>query len=213
MRGHGNVAGRASRTTSLAQMSEILDAVRSGASPESLASTPMPTSTRAVFVRRDEVDMFAGLASKDKDPRRSLHVDEVAAARARPRRGLRRGHGLVDQLQHGVDQHLRAAADLRLPRPTGQGVVLGAASRARLPRRRLGRLRGGAARRLGGAQLEGRRRGHRPLQLRRRPGPERPRRLDAGRQPADLGLRDELRRTRRHLRGEGQPADAQARPT
>jgi crotonyl-CoA reductase len=58
-------------------MSEILDAVRSGASGETLATTPMPTTTRAVFVRRDEQAMFEGTASKDKDPRRSLHVDEV----------------------------------------------------------------------------------------------------------------------------------------
>ena len=28
-------------------------------------------------VRKDEVEMFAGLESKDKDPRKSLHVDEV----------------------------------------------------------------------------------------------------------------------------------------
>jgi crotonyl-CoA reductase len=58
-------------------MSEILDAVRSGASGENLATTPMPTTTRAVFVRRDEQAMFEGMASRDKDPRRSLHVDEV----------------------------------------------------------------------------------------------------------------------------------------
>ena len=67
-----------SAPTSLAQMSEILDAALAGASGETLSATPMPATTRAVFVRRDEADMFAGLASKDKDPRRSLHVDEVA---------------------------------------------------------------------------------------------------------------------------------------
>jgi crotonyl-CoA reductase len=65
-------------------MSEILDAVRSGASGETLASTPMPTTTRAVFVRRDEQTMFEGVASKDKDPRRSLHVDEVALPELAP---------------------------------------------------------------------------------------------------------------------------------
>jgi crotonyl-CoA reductase len=64
-------------TANLAQMSEILDAVRAGASSEALASTPMPERSRAVFVRRDEQEMFTGMASKDKDPRRSLHVDEV----------------------------------------------------------------------------------------------------------------------------------------
>ena len=58
-------------------MSEILDAVRTGASGETLASTPMPETTRAVFVRRDEQNMFDGMDSRDKDPRRSLHVDDV----------------------------------------------------------------------------------------------------------------------------------------
>jgi crotonyl-CoA reductase len=58
-------------------MSEILDAVLAGASPEALADTPMPERTRAVFVRRDEEHMFDGLASGEKDPRRSLHVGEV----------------------------------------------------------------------------------------------------------------------------------------
>jgi len=65
-------------------MSEILDAVLAGASGETLASTPMPETTRAVFVRRDEVSMFDGMASKDKDPRRSLHVDEVAVPELAP---------------------------------------------------------------------------------------------------------------------------------
>ena len=65
-------------------MSEILDAVRSGASAEELAATEMPATTRAVFVRRDEQTMFDGMDSRDKDPRRSLHVDEVPIARTRP---------------------------------------------------------------------------------------------------------------------------------
>ena len=58
-------------------MSEILEAVRAGASGEVLADTPLPATTRAVFVRRDEQNMFDGIASKDKDPRKSLHVGEV----------------------------------------------------------------------------------------------------------------------------------------
>ena len=55
-------------------MSEILEAVRAGASGEVLADTPLPETTPAVFVRRDEENMFDGIASKDKDPRKSLHV-------------------------------------------------------------------------------------------------------------------------------------------
>ena len=70
----GAVGGSA---TSLALMSEILDAVRAGASGDMLAATPMPAMTRAVFVRRDEQNMFDAMDSRDKDPRRSLHVDEV----------------------------------------------------------------------------------------------------------------------------------------
>ena len=54
-----------------------------------------------------------------------------------------------------------------------QGERVGRAPRPAVPRdgqRRVGR---GAARRLGGAQLEAGRRGHRALQPRRRPGPDR----------------------------------------
>jgi crotonyl-CoA reductase len=58
-------------------VSEILDAVRNGASGEALAEMPLPATTRAAFVLRSEQDMFEGVASKDKDPRKTLHVDEV----------------------------------------------------------------------------------------------------------------------------------------
>jgi crotonyl-CoA reductase len=58
-------------------MSEILDAVLAGSSPEVLADTPMPEVARAVFVRRVEQHMFDGVASQDKDPRQSLHAGEV----------------------------------------------------------------------------------------------------------------------------------------
>ena len=65
-------------------MSEILDAVLAGASPETLAELPMATTTRAVFVRRDEQNMFEGLSSAEKDPRKSLHVDEVPVPELAP---------------------------------------------------------------------------------------------------------------------------------
>src|SRR5580658_6652940 len=45
---------------------------------------PVPESIRAAFVRRDEVEMFAGVASEEKDPRQSLHVDEVALPELAP---------------------------------------------------------------------------------------------------------------------------------
>jgi crotonyl-CoA reductase len=59
-------------------MQAIRDAILSGdRSPETFAALEIPPRYRAVTVHKDEVDMFAGLASRDKDPRRSLHVDEV----------------------------------------------------------------------------------------------------------------------------------------
>ena len=62
----------------VAEMSAILQAVVEGAGGEELAGLPMPESYRAAFVRRDEVGMFDGLPSDEKDPRKSLHVGEVA---------------------------------------------------------------------------------------------------------------------------------------
>ena len=60
-------------------MQNILEAIQSGsATSEDFASLELPESYRAAFVKKDEVDMFEGLSSKDKDPRKSLHVDQVA---------------------------------------------------------------------------------------------------------------------------------------
>ena len=58
-------------------MEQFLDAIQSGASSDDIANIPIPESYRACFVKRDEADMFEGLDSWDKDPRKSLHVDEV----------------------------------------------------------------------------------------------------------------------------------------
>ena len=57
-------------------MKEILDAVLSG-DTAAVAGLKVPESYRGVVVRKDEVGMFEGMASKDKDPRKSLHVQEV----------------------------------------------------------------------------------------------------------------------------------------
>ncbi|HLN16543.1 MAG TPA: crotonyl-CoA carboxylase/reductase [Acidimicrobiales bacterium] len=58
-------------------MDDILSAVVAGAPGEELAGLPLPESYRGAFVKRDEVAMFDGVASDDKDPRKSLHVDDV----------------------------------------------------------------------------------------------------------------------------------------
>ena len=58
-------------------ISDILSAVVAGAPADELAALPMPGSYRAALVKRSETAMFDGMASTDKDPRRSLHVEEV----------------------------------------------------------------------------------------------------------------------------------------
>jgi crotonyl-CoA reductase len=65
-------------------MQAILEAIQAGASGDDIAHLPLPESYRAAFVRRDEVGMFEGLDSADKDPRKSLHVDGVATPELAP---------------------------------------------------------------------------------------------------------------------------------
>jgi len=62
----------------------ILDAIEAGADGRDLAALPIPDHYRAAFIRRDEADMFEGMASVDKDPRKSLHVDAVATPALAP---------------------------------------------------------------------------------------------------------------------------------
>jgi crotonyl-CoA reductase len=42
-----------------------------------VADLPVPETYRGMVVRADETDMFEGLATRDKDPRKSLHLQEV----------------------------------------------------------------------------------------------------------------------------------------
>ncbi|MCU1395804.1 MAG: crotonyl-CoA reductase [Ilumatobacteraceae bacterium] len=58
-------------------MQQILDAILAGATGDELASIPLPESYRAAFVRREDATMFEGIASADKDPRKSLHIGDV----------------------------------------------------------------------------------------------------------------------------------------
>jgi crotonyl-CoA reductase len=68
---------------------EIRDAILAGdTDAEAFAALPIPESYRAVTVRKDEVEMFAGLETHDKDPRKSLHVDEVPVPELGPGEAL-----------------------------------------------------------------------------------------------------------------------------
>ncbi|MBM9509333.1 crotonyl-CoA carboxylase/reductase [Actinacidiphila acididurans] len=58
-------------------MQKILDAILAGELGE-VGRLPVPEFYRGVTLHADEAAMFDGLAGPDKDPRRSLHLDEVA---------------------------------------------------------------------------------------------------------------------------------------
>lgn len=60
-----------------ASIDAIRDAILQGAPGDELAALELPESVHAAFVRKDEQDMFAGMDSPSRDPRKSLHVDEV----------------------------------------------------------------------------------------------------------------------------------------
>ena len=55
----------------------IRDAILAGAPGGELATLALPEAVTAAFVRKDEQEMFEGLETTEKDPRKSLHVDEV----------------------------------------------------------------------------------------------------------------------------------------
>jgi crotonyl-CoA reductase len=65
-------------------MRDILEAIQAGAPGDQLGALPIPDSYRAAVVRKSETGMFEGMESADKDPRQSLHVEEVAVPELAP---------------------------------------------------------------------------------------------------------------------------------
>src|SRR2546421_309133 len=68
-------------------MQRILEAITSGDSAAA-AGLAIPESYRGVVVRADEVDMFDGLPTRERDPRKSLHVEEVPTPEVGPGEAL-----------------------------------------------------------------------------------------------------------------------------
>jgi crotonyl-CoA reductase len=68
---------------------KILEIIMSGrADSQDYAALDIPESYTALTVHADEAEMFAGLPSADKDPRRSLHLDQVATPEVGPGEAL-----------------------------------------------------------------------------------------------------------------------------
>ncbi len=71
----------------MATIEEITAAILADDLP-ALAGIDVPESYRGVVVRKDEIDMFADLPTREKDPRRSLHVQEVPTPQLGPGEAL-----------------------------------------------------------------------------------------------------------------------------
>jgi crotonyl-CoA reductase len=55
----------------------IRKAIVDGAPGDAIGALALPETMRAAFVRKDEQEMFRGMDPTAKDPRKSIHVDEV----------------------------------------------------------------------------------------------------------------------------------------
>ena len=70
-------------------MQQILDAVlASDTADEEFGELTLPETYQGITVHKDEIDMFEGLASRDKDPRKSLHLDDVPIPELAPGEAL-----------------------------------------------------------------------------------------------------------------------------
>ncbi|MFZ4585323.1 MAG: crotonyl-CoA carboxylase/reductase [Acidimicrobiia bacterium] len=68
-------------------MSTEIDAIRSAIVEGRFAEVgelPLPTTYRAAVVRRQDQEMFAGVPSAEKDPRKSIHIDEIVLPELAP---------------------------------------------------------------------------------------------------------------------------------
>src|SRR3954465_3659827 len=62
--------------TDSSEIEAIRNGIVTGAPADELAALPLPATARGALVKADEVEMFAGLASEEKDPRKSTHVEQ-----------------------------------------------------------------------------------------------------------------------------------------
>jgi crotonyl-CoA reductase len=66
----------------------IRDAIINDASAEEFANLTIPGSYRAITIHKDEEAMFEGVPSKEKDPRKSIHLDDVPVPALAPGEAL-----------------------------------------------------------------------------------------------------------------------------
>jgi crotonyl-CoA reductase len=65
-------------------MQQILEAILADVPGDEIGALPVPDRYRGAHVLRSEVGLFEGLTSDQKDPRRSIHVDDVPTPELAP---------------------------------------------------------------------------------------------------------------------------------
>jgi len=69
-------------------MQRLVDTILAGAPHEEIAALPLPQTYLAVTVHKEDEGMFEGLPTGQKDPRQSLHLDEVPVPELAPGEAL-----------------------------------------------------------------------------------------------------------------------------
>ena len=65
-------------------MKRILEAIEGGASADDIAHLEIPEAYRAAHILKSDEQMWNGVASRDKDPRRSVHIGDVPTPELAP---------------------------------------------------------------------------------------------------------------------------------
>ncbi len=134
---------------------------------DDIANIDLPESYRAAHVLRSEQEMWEGVDSADKDPRKSLHVGDIPMPELAP------DEVVIANMASSINFNT-VWTSIFEPLPTfgfldrlGKESVWGATPRPGLPCGRFRFGRRGPAGRLRGPQLEPRATRDGPLQLRR----------------------------------------------
>ncbi|MFM8894646.1 MAG: crotonyl-CoA carboxylase/reductase, partial [Actinomycetales bacterium] len=69
-------------------MQPLVDAIVSGAESAAIAALPLPETYLGVTVHKEDEGMFEGLPTNQKDPRESMHLDEVPVPELAPGEAL-----------------------------------------------------------------------------------------------------------------------------
>ena len=192
-------------------MQHVLDAIQSDATSADFANLTVPSHYRAVHVRKDEQDMWKDVPSKEKDPRRSLHVGEVPTPEIAP------DEVYVAVMASSINFNTVWSSIFEPVSTFGPMARLGRESEWAKRHDRdyqvVGSDASGVVLKVGTAVRNWKPGDRVTVHCNHVDDQDQSAHDDSmgGRQPADLGLRDQLRWARRSRRGEGQPTDAQAR--